>query len=66
MVKISKANFINRRCNLGGQMLIMADQETVQVLANTEIEKFTRIIKYFRLQNVILGTNMTLRNKTYW
>jgi hypothetical protein len=40
-------------------MLIMADHETVQVLANTEIEKFTRIIKSFRLQNVILGTNMT-------
>ena len=40
-------------------MLIMADHETVQVLANTEIEKCTRIIKYFRLQNVILGTNMT-------
>jgi hypothetical protein len=40
-------------------MLIMADHETVQVLVNTEIEKFTRIIKYFRLQNVIPGTNMT-------
>jgi hypothetical protein len=37
----------------------MADHETVQVLANTEIEKFTRIIKYFRIQNVILETNMT-------
>ena len=59
MVQISKTNFINRRCNFGGQMLIMADHETVQVLVNTEIEKFTRIIKYFRLQNVIPGTNMT-------
>jgi hypothetical protein len=37
----------------------MADQETVQMLANTEIEKLARITKYFRLQNVILGTNMT-------
>jgi hypothetical protein len=37
----------------------MADHETVQVLANTEIDKLTRIAKYFRLQNVILGTNMT-------
>ena len=54
-----KANFINSQCNLGGQMLIMADHETVQVLGNTVIDKLTRITKYFRLQNVILGTNMT-------
>ena len=50
---------MNRRCNLGDHMLIMAEQETVQVLANTEIDKLTRISKYFRPQNVILGTNMT-------
>ena len=59
MVKIYRENFINRQCDLGGQMLIMAGHETVQVLANTEIDKLTRITKYFRLQNVILGTNMT-------
>ena len=59
MVKICRENFINSQWNLGGQMLIMADHETVQVLANTEIDKLTRITKYFRLQNVILGTNMT-------
>jgi hypothetical protein len=38
---------MNRRCNLGDHMLIMAEQETVQVLANTEIDKLTRITKYF-------------------
>jgi hypothetical protein len=59
MVQIYRANFINSQCNLGGQMLIMADHETVQVLANTVIDKLTRITKYCRLQNVILGTNMT-------
>jgi hypothetical protein len=59
MVQIYRANFINSQCNLGGQMLIMADHETVQVLGNTVIDKLTRITKYFRLQNVILGTNMT-------
>jgi hypothetical protein len=59
MVQIYRANFINSQCNLGGQMLIMADHETVQVLANTAIDKLTPITKLFRLQNVILGTNMT-------
>ena len=59
MVQIYRANFINSQWNLGGQMLIMADHETVQVLGNTVIDKLTRITKYFRLQNVILGTNMT-------
>jgi hypothetical protein len=54
-----KANFINSQCNLGGQMLIMADHETVQVLANTAIDKLTPVTKLFRLQNMILGTNMT-------
>ena len=39
-------------------MLIMADHETVHVLANTEIDKLTRLTKYYRLQNMILGTNM--------
>ena len=28
-------------------------------LANTEIEKLTRLTKYYRLQNMILGTHMT-------
>jgi hypothetical protein len=59
MVKMCKANFINSQCNLGGQMLIMADHETVQVLANTAIDKLTPVTKLFRLQNMILGTNMT-------
>ena len=40
----------------------MADDEKVEVLAHTEIEKLTRLTKYYRLQNMILGTNMTLRN----
>jgi hypothetical protein len=34
----------------------MADDEKVEVLANTEIEKLTRLTKYYRLQNMILGT----------
>ena len=59
MVQSCKIHFMNRQCNLGGQLLIMADHETVQVLANTEIDKLTRITKHFRQQNVILGTNMT-------
>ena len=45
--------------NLWVQMSIMTDYEKVEVLANTEIEKLTRITKYYRLQNMILGTNMT-------
>jgi hypothetical protein len=40
-------------------MSIMADDEKVKVLANTEIEKLTRLPKYYRLQNMIIGTNMT-------
>jgi hypothetical protein len=36
-------------------MSIMTDDE--KVLANTEIEKLTRLTKYYRLQNMILGTN---------
>jgi hypothetical protein len=40
-------------------MSIMADDEKVKVLANTEIEKLTRLTKYYRLQNMIIGTNMT-------
>jgi len=39
-------------------MSIMADHKTVRVLANTEIEELTRITKYYRLQNLILGTIM--------
>ena len=35
----------------------MADDEKES--ANTEIEKLTRLTKYYRLQNMILGTNMT-------
>jgi len=57
-VQIFKTNFIDSQCNLGGQMSIMADHETVQMLANTEIEELTRITKYYRLQNLILGTIM--------
>jgi hypothetical protein len=41
------------------KMSIMTDYEKVEVLANTEIEKLTRITKYYLLQNMILGTNMT-------
>jgi hypothetical protein len=40
-------------------MSIMTDDEKVEVLANTEIEKLTRLTKYYRVQNMILGTNMT-------
>jgi hypothetical protein len=54
MVQIYRANFINSQCNLGGQMLIMADHETVQMLANTVIDKVTRITKYFRYVIVLL------------
>jgi len=39
-------------------MSILADDETVHELVNTAIEKLTRLTKYYRLQNVILGTNM--------
>jgi predicted nucleic-acid-binding protein len=46
-------------------MSIMADDEKVEVLASTEIEKLTRLTKYYRLQNMILGTNRTLRNNIY-
>ena len=38
-------------------MSIMTDDEKVEVLANTEIEKLTRLTKYYRFR--ILGTNMT-------
>ena len=51
--------FLNSQCNIGGQMSKMADHETMQVLAKTEIGKLTSMTKYFRLQKVILGTNMT-------
>ena len=37
-------------------MSIMTDDEKVD---NTEIEKLTRLTKYYRVQNMILGTNMT-------
>jgi hypothetical protein len=40
-------------------MSIMTDDEKVEVLANTEIDKWTRLNKYYRVQNMILGTNMT-------
>ena len=40
-------------------MSIMTDDEKVEVLANTETEKLTRLTKYYRLQNMILATNMT-------
>jgi hypothetical protein len=40
-------------------MSIMADYEKVEVLAKTESEQLTRLTKYYRLQNMILGTNMT-------
>jgi hypothetical protein len=40
-------------------MLIMVDDEKVEVLANIEIEKLTRLAKYYRLQNMTPGTNMT-------
>ena len=40
-------------------MSIMANDEKVEVLSNTEIEKLTRLAKYYRLQNMILGRNMT-------
>jgi hypothetical protein len=39
-------------------MSIMTDNEKAEVLANTEIDKLTRLTKYYRLQNMILGTNM--------
>jgi hypothetical protein len=44
---------------LYAQMSIMTDDEKVEVLANTEIDKWTRLTKYYRVQNMILGTNMT-------
>ena len=40
-------------------MSIMTDDERVEVLAITEIEKLPRLTKDFRPQNMILGTNMT-------
>jgi hypothetical protein len=46
-------------------MSIMADDENVKVLANAEIEKLTHLTKYYRLPNMILGTNMTKRNNRY-
>jgi hypothetical protein len=44
-------------------MSIMTDDEKVEVLANTEIEKLTRLTKYYRVQNMILGTNMCNTNR---
>ena len=45
---------------LSRQDKTMTNYEKVEVLANTEIEKkLTRIAKYYQLQNMILGTNMT-------
>ena len=35
-------------------MSIMADDEKVEVLTNTETEQLTRLAKYYRLQNMIL------------
>jgi hypothetical protein len=40
------------------------DDEKVEVLANTEIEKLTRLTKYYRVQNMILGTTGSLKNRS--